>query len=705
MISNNNILFTPIEYAKGVGPVKAELLKKELNIFTFNDLIYYYPFRYIDKSKFYKINEINSENLYVQIKGKFIAHAVLGEKRTKRLVATFFDETGSIDLVWFNYYKSIEALLNINNEYIVFGKPSQFNGRYNIVHPEISIVNVEEHNDDFKVIFQPFYNSSEKLKSRGLDNKGIAKISLHVLRVCFNYIVENLSNELILKHQLLSHQIAIENIHFPQNIELIDKAQFRLKYEELFFLQLKLVNLKLVRKEKIKGFVFGLIGEKFNSLYKEYLPFELTNAQKKVLKEIREDLRSGKQMNRLVQGDVGSGKTIVALMSMMIAIDNSFQACIMAPTEILATQHYNSIKKLCDNVDVTVELLTGSTKKSARKKILADLLSGDLKIVVGTHALIEDTVQFKKLGIAVIDEQHRFGVAQRARLWDKTENKPHVLVMTATPIPRTLAMTLYGDLDVSVINELPPGRKPIKTMHTYDNKRASVYQFMKEQIASGRQIYVVYPLIKESEALDLKFLNEGFEQLSIAFPLPQYAISVVHGQLKPQEKDFEMERFKKGETQILIATTVIEVGVDVPNASVIIIENAERFGLAQLHQLRGRVGRGAEQSYCILISSEKLTESGRKRMKTMVATNDGFKIAEEDLKLRGPGDIDGTQQSGMLELKIADITTDEKILTMAREDAIDILTKDPELSLEQNKPIKLHYEKLYKSKVSWSNVS
>ncbi|NTW31759.1 MAG: ATP-dependent DNA helicase RecG [Bacteroidetes bacterium] len=700
---SDNILNTSIEYLKGVGPLRAEILKKEIQVYTFSDLLYYYPFRYVDKSKFYKVSELNSDLAYVQLKGYIDNVKTIGDKRIIRMTARFRDESGDIELVWFNGFKWLKDKFLYGQQYIIFGKPTLFNGKYNISHPDVELP-VDE-NTDIVFNLQSFYNSSEKLKVKGLDSKGISKLQKNLLTILQGKIIESLSAEVINNLKLISREEALLNIHFPVNHEMLKKAEIRLKFEEFFFIQLKLLKLKIIRTSKYNGHTFSKVGDYFNDFYNKHLPFTLTNAQKKVIKEIRYDIGSGKQMNRLLQGDVGSGKTIVALMCMLIAIDNGYQSCIMAPTEILAKQHFNTISKLLQKTNVTVELLTGSTKKAQRKKLFSELESGELHILIGTHALIEDTVQFKNLGFTVIDEQHRFGVSQRARLWKKNNIPPHVLVMTATPIPRTLAMTLYGDLDISVIDELPPGRKAIKTIHFYDSDRLRVFGFMKKQIQEGRQIYVVYPLINESETLDLKFLMEGYDAIVREFPLPDYAVSIVHGQMKANEKDYEMQRFVKGETNILVATTVIEVGVDVPNASVMVIENAERFGLSQLHQLRGRVGRGADQSYCILMTTYKLTSDGKKRIETMVKTTDGFEIAEADLRLRGPGDIEGTQQSGILDLKLADIVKDEKLLLYSRKVAIEILEKDPQLEKPENRQIAYHLNEMNKEKANWSRIS
>lgn len=695
-----NPLDTPLEYLKGVGPVKAELLHKELNLRVFRDLLTYYPFRYIDKSVFHKISEIDSEDNYIQLRGKIVGIKEIGVGRTGRLVALLNDGTGTIEMVWFQGVSWWKSKMEIGKEYIVFGKPSLFNGKYNLTHPDVDLVSDEQLTQSEPL--QPYYSTTEKLKRKGFTGKNFGKIIRAALVQSYNYIGENLSKNILTRQKLLSRPDTLLNIHFPRTLDLLEKARYRLKFEELFFIQLELLRLKYIRNEKSHGRVFNHIGKNFLTFYESYLPFELTNAQKKVLKEIRKDLSTGKQMNRLLQGDVGSGKTLVALMSMLIALDNDCQACMMAPTEILATQHYKTVQKFLKDMPVTVELLTGSTKKSDRVRIHETLKNGELNILIGTHALIEDPVVFKNLGLVVIDEQHRFGVAQRARLWQKSEIPPHILVMTATPIPRTLAMTVYGDLEVSIIDELPPGRKPIKTVHFYEKDRLRVFHFMKEQIKEGRQIYIVYPLINESDKLELQDLMDGFDTVSRYFPLPEYQISVVHGQLKPAEKESEMRRFLERKTQIMVATTVIEVGVDVPNASVMIIENAERFGLSQLHQLRGRVGRGASQSFCILMTSYKLTRDGKKRIETMVKSNDGFEIAEVDLQIRGPGDIQGTQQSGLVGLRMADIVKDEDILKKARKAAFEIIDEDPELEDPENVKMVRYLQMQNKH---WGNIS
>lgn len=694
---------TPIEYLKGVGPQRAELLKKELGIFTYSDLVQHYPFRYVDRTRFFKVREANPEMPYIQLRGKIQRIETVGAKRGQRLVAHLADETGVLELVWFQGIKWIRESLKAGVEYIVFGKPTVFSNTLNIVHPELDLVS--DYNMQLSTALQPVYNTTEKLKTRGLDSKGIAKILRHFINILPATLQENLPPNIVSELRLLSRYDAFVNIHAPRNIELLKRAEFRLKFEELFLIQLELLKIKVYRKEEFEGFPLSTIGEFFNRFYKEKLPFELTNAQKRVLKEIRIDTASGKQMNRLLQGDVGSGKTLVALMTMLMSLDNGFQSCLMAPTEILATQHFETISKLVEGIGVNVGLLTGSTKKKEREQLHEALRSGELHILIGTHALIEDVVQFKNLGMVVIDEQHRFGVEQRYKLWKKNSKPPHVLVMTATPIPRTLAMTLYGDLDVSVIDELPPGRKPISTIHRFENSRLRIFGFLKEQIALGRQIYIVYPLIKESEKMDYQNLMEGYESICRAFPLPQYKVSIVHGQMKPADKDYEMQRFARGETQIMVATTVIEVGVNVPNASVMLIESAERFGLSQLHQLRGRVGRGADQSYCILLTSYKLGPDAKVRMETMVRTNDGFEIADIDMQLRGPGDITGTQQSGVLNLHIANLSKDAAILQLARKAAQKILDEDPHLVQKKNRPL-LDHLLTYKNKTTnWSKIS
>lgn len=698
-----NFLDTAIEFLKGVGPKRAGLLKNELGICKFQDLLNYYPFRYIDRSKFSSVSSIQSDSAYIQLKGKIHGLKTLGKPRAQRLVGFLRDDTGDIELVWFKGLKWVVDKIKPNEDYIVFGKPNYFNGKYNIVHPEIE--SVSEAEKGVNATLQPFYSSTEKLKTRGLDSRGIAKLTKILVDKIHHNIDETLSEEIVDQLKFIPRERAIINIHHPENQQILDKAIARLKFEELFFIQLALLKHKFNRIQNIKGHNFTTVGKQFNDFFHSHLPFELTDAQKRVIREIRVNMGSGRQMNRLLQGDVGSGKTLVALMCMLIAIDNGYQACLMAPTEILAQQHFQTILRFLDKMPVRIRLLTGSTKSAERKPIHEELENGNLNILIGTHALIEEKVKFKNLGLVVIDEQHRFGVAQRAKLWKKNETPPHVLVMTATPIPRTLAMTVYGDLDISIIDELPPGRKPVQTFHFYDSKRMQLFNFMKQKIAEGRQVYVVYPLIHESETLDLKDLTDGYESISRSFPLPGYAISNVHGQMKTETKDYEMQRFVKGETQIMVATTVIEVGVDVPNASVMVIENAERFGLSQLHQLRGRVGRGADQSFCILMTSFKLTKEARTRIDTLVKTTNGFEIAEVDMKLRGPGDMHGTQQSGVLDLQLADIIRDEKILKFARNLATEILEDDPLLQKPKNIILSGRLIQLQKQKHDWSRIS
>ena len=691
---------TPIEYLKGVGPQRAALLQKELRIFTFADLIQHFPFRYDDRTKFYSISELNEHMPFVQVKGTLLRTDYAGQGFKKRLVARFKDETGELELVWFQGIKWIAPKLKPGADYIVFGKPQRFGKKMNIAHPEIEPLSIENEQGGY---LQPVYPLTEKLRGRYLDNKALIKLQKALLQLVKDKISETLPADLLAKLNLISKTEAIVNIHFPENHDLLTKASYRLKFEELFYVQLRLLKLKLVRHKKYKGQVFA-DASLITKFYNEHLPFELTRAQKKVIKEIYADMKSGKQMNRLLQGDVGSGKTIVAFICMLHAIGSGTQVTLMAPTEILAQQHYHGLRIFAEAMNLSIALLTGSIKKSDRKIIHEKLKSAELKILVGTHALIEDEVQFSKLGLAVIDEQHRFGVAQRSKLWKKNEDiYPHVLVMTATPIPRTLAMTLYGDLDLSVIDELPAGRKPVTTVHQFDANRLKVNGFITDQINRGRQVYIVYPLIEESEKLDLKDLMDGYESVCRAFP--EVPVSILHGKMKPDAKQFEMQRFVNGETKIMVATTVIEVGVNVPNASVMVIENAERFGLSQLHQLRGRVGRGAEQSYCILMSSHKLSTEAKVRLQTMVKTNNGFEIAEQDLKLRGPGDLMGTQQSGLLDLLIADLGKDGQILQKARELAVQVLDRDPELELPQNSPIRLHLASLKSSVVNWARIS
>ncbi|MCK5028406.1 MAG: ATP-dependent DNA helicase RecG [Bacteroidales bacterium] len=693
-----------IKFLSGVGPKRAELLHKELGIYTFEDLLYYFPYKYIDRSKFYKINELNQNLPYIQLKGKIVGFESIGAGRKKRLVAFLSDGTGTIELLWFKGLSFIQKSLLLNTEYIVFGKPGYFSGKYNIIHPEVESALKAQNVISAKL--QAHYNTTEKLKNSFLHSKAVSKLINNLLVVLKGKIKETLPDYLLKKYKLISLEEALFNIHFPQNTELQKKAVARLKFEELFYIQLNILQKRSYRIHKSKGYVFSKVGDSLNLFYEKNLSFELTDAQKRVLKEIRKDIGSGKQMNRLLQGDVGSGKTLVALMSMLIALDNGFQACIMAPTEILANQHLDTIKEFLDGLPVQVGLLTGSTKTAARKELHENLLNGNLQILIGTHALIEDTVQFKNLGIVVIDEQHRFGVSQRAKLWEKNSQPPHILVMTATPIPRTLAMTIYGDLDVSVIDELPPGRKPVQTIHLYDSKRLRMFGFLKQQIEQGRQIYIVYPLIKESEKMDYKDLEDGYESITRAFPPPKYAVSVVHGKMKPKEKDAAMNLFVKGQTHIMIATTVIEVGVNIPNASLMVIESAERFGLSQLHQLRGRVGRGADQSYCVLMTSFKLSNESRKRIDIMTKTTDGFEIAEADLKLRGPGDIEGTQQSGLaFDLKIANLGQDGQLIQYVRDIAESILDDDPDLSSPDNMMLARQLKRNANKKVDFSVIS
>jgi ATP-dependent DNA helicase RecG len=696
-----DILKTEIKYLKGVGPVRAALLLKELKMRYFKDLLYHFPFRYIDRTKFFNIKEIEPNNTAVQLKGKIIKIETLGSAKSQRFTAILEDESGQIELVWFKGIKWIKEKIALQQHYIVFGKPSIFGTKLNLLHPEIEKL---DNSVELSSKLQAVYSTSESLSNAGLNSHGFNKIITNLIPLVEAHLRENLCPELIQKYGFISHQQAMRNIHLPENYSQIQSAQNRLKYEEFLFIQLQLIQLNIIRKEQVDGYTFAKVGKYFNDFFHQNLPFELTDAQKKVIKEIRSDFVLGKQMNRLLQGDVGSGKTLVSLMCMLIVADNGYQSALMAPTEILAQQHFNTISKFLDGIPINIGLLTGSTPAPERKDLLEKLQNGTLKILVGTHALIEPKIQFQQLGFVVIDEQHRFGVEQRAKLRAKGAQIPHVLVMTATPIPRTMAMTLYGDLDYSIIDELPPGRKSIKTVHYFDSKRMEVVTFMRQQITLGRQIYVVFPLINESETLDLKDLQEGYDNISQLFPIPDYQISVVHGQMKAKDKEFEMDRFKRKITQIMVATTVIEVGVDVPNASVMIIENAERFGLSQLHQLRGRVGRGADQSYCILMSSYKLSKEAEKRLQTMVDTNDGFEIAEVDLKLRGPGDMQGTQQSGILNLHIADIVKDEKILQLARKDAKQILSIDPQLKSAENQPIARFLDQLKREKNNWGLI-
>ncbi len=699
-----DFLDTNIAYLPGVGPKKAELLNSELKIYTYRDLLYYFPYKYIDRTRFYKISDLDPDLPYVQIRGRISGFYTEGHGQGKRLVADFTDDSSTVKLVWFKGTRWIPGAYTIGPEYIVCGKPGVFNGQINIIHPEIEAsAKVAER---LSSALQAQYNTTEKLKNHFLTSKVISKLAGTLLKKINFTLPETLPHYITTKYNLLDLNKALHSIHFPSDPEILEKARYRLKFEELFYIQMNLIMFRNKRSRKFKGFVFSTVGDKFNTFYHKYLPFNLTEAQKKVMKEIRRDLGSGIQMNRLLQGDVGSGKTLVALMSMLIAIDNGYQACIMAPTEILANQHYQTISSMLKGMDVNVKLLTGSSRKSLRKTINDSLLDKSLNILIGTHALIEENVQFANLGLVIIDEQHRFGVEQRAKLWKKNKNPPHVLVMTATPIPRTLAMTLYGDLDVSVIDELPPGRIPVKTMHYFDSEKNKVYGFMKLKIAEGRQVFVVYPLIKESEKMDYKDLEDGWDTISRLFPPPGYCISIVHGKMTPAVKEESMKLFRDGKAHILIATTVIEVGVDIPNASVMVIESAERFGLSQLHQLRGRVGRGADQAYCILISSQKLSKEAAARIEVMTRTNDGFEIAETDLQLRGPGDIEGTMQSGIpFDLRISDLGKDGQIIAFVRNIAEDIINNDPLLENEHNLILKYELKRLFGKKQSWSNIS
>ena len=697
-----NFLHTPIEYLNGVGPARAKLLKAELGIQSYGDLANFFPNRYIDKTKYYKINELVAESSHVQVIGVITHLKSVGNGKSSRLVATFKDPTGTMELVWFRSQKYFKDSLQINEPYVAYGKISKY-GMYSIAHPDLELL--KDHKSRQHSAMTPIYPSTEQLAKRNVTNKMMVRMMQQLFSEINNAFTETLSPELLQKHQLIDKNTAMRNAHFPSDADLLQRSIYRLKFEELFFIQMELLLQNRVRKTRIKGYVFDQVGEQFNDFYKNHLPFELTGAQKRVVKEIRADMGTGAHMNRLLQGDVGSGKTIVAVLTCLLAIDNGFQACIMAPTEILAQQHYAGVSELLEKTGIKVSILTGSVKTKDRKVIHESLEDGSLHILIGTHALIEDKVKFKNLGVAIVDEQHRFGVAQRAKLWKKNDLPPHVLVMTATPIPRTLAMSLYGDLDVSVIDELPPGRKEVKTVHRYDKNRLSVFSFLKDEIKKGRQVYVVYPLIEESEKLDYKDLMDGYESIARDFSSPQYQVSIVHGRMKPKDKDYEMNRFVKGETQIMVATTVIEVGVNVPNASVMVIESAERFGLSQLHQLRGRVGRGADQSFCILMTSYKLSSEAKTRLDTMVATTDGFEIAEVDLKLRGPGDLMGTRQSGILSLKVADLIKDNSILATARHAAQELLASDPNLSLDSNLNIRKVMTFLQSKKGFWKYIS
>ena len=693
-----SVFDTKIEFLKGMGTARAELLNKELGIFTFGDLLEHYPFRYEDRTRFFRISELNDEMPSAQVLGRVTGVELVQGKGRQRLVATFSDGTASMELIWFQSISYFQKFLKVSSNYIVYGKPALFGGTFSIQHPEIELYQSDKPLPGY---FQPIYPLTEKLRKKFMESKSFSGWMRTLLPQV--EIHETLPENILNRYRLISKKTAYQYLHLPANLQELSQAQRRLKFEELFYNQLKLISLSLVRKNEFAGQVFNKTSL-LTTFYKDHLPFDLTGAQKRVIREIFDDMKSGKQMNRLVQGDVGSGKTIVAFITMLMAIDGGAQGCMMAPTEILAQQHYTNLRKYCDLLGLSIRLLTGSSGRKERQEIHESLLNGSLNILVGTHAVLETVVQFQNLGICIIDEQHRFGVAQRARLWEKnTRTYPHMLVMTATPIPRTLAMTLFGDLDISEIDELPPGRKPIKTVHRYESNRLAVWGFMREELAKGRQVYVVFPLIEESEKLDLKNLFDGYEHIRVAFP--DYAVSIVHGKMKPKDKDYEMQRFKKGETHIMVATTVIEVGVDVPNASVMVIESAHRFGLSQLHQLRGRVGRGAEQSYCILMTGYELSKDTRKRMETMVESENGFYISKIDLELRGPGDLAGTQQSGLVDLKIANLARDEEILRVAREEAFDILRKDPQLELAEHLPIKLHLSKIKDKSLSWSRIS
>ena len=698
----HDILNTSIDYLKGVGPKRGEVLKSELGIYTYQDLLNYFPFRYIDRSSTIKVNQIQGANTAVQLSVIIYDVEELGPPRRKRLVAHARDETGEVVLVWFKGVKWIKSSIELGKKYVLYGKANEYNNKWNFNHPELEL---EDKNKNKMGDLQPIYHSGEKLSKFGLHSKGIENLQRNLLPIVLGYLNQTLSAELERKNAFLSNKETFKNIHFPENPSLLKKAILRLKYEELFFLQLSMTRQKITTRRKVDGFKFEIVGQYFNEFYHHHLGFELTNAQKKVIKEFRKDLGGGKHMNRLLQGDVGSGKTMVAILTILIAIDNGFQACLMAPTEILAKQHFVSIQPYFQKLGLKVNLLTGSVKKKDRFVIHEDLENGELNLLIGTHALLEDKVKFQNLGLAVIDEQHRFGVAQRAKLWRKNSCPPHILVMTATPIPRTLAMTFYGDLDVSVIDELPPGRKSIKTVHRFDSSRLKVFQFIEDEIKLGRQVYIVYPLIEESEKMDYKDLMDGYESVVRRFPMPDYTVSIVHGKMKPEDKEFEMNRFVSGKSQIMVATTVIEVGVNVPNASLMVIESAERFGLSQLHQLRGRVGRGADQSYCILMTGFKLSEDGKTRIETMVRTNDGFEIAEQDLRLRGPGDIMGTQQSGVLDFKLADLAKDAQLVQLTKQHVDELLQRDPDLVMKENLYIRKELMRQSKLKPNWSNIS
>ena len=698
----HDILNTSIDYLKGVGPKRGEVLKSELGIYTYQDLLNYFPFRYIDRSSTIKVSQIQGANTAVQLSVVIYDVEELGPPRRKRLVAHARDETGEVVLVWFKGVKWIKSSIELGKKYVLFGKANEYNNKWNFNHPELEL---EDKNKNKMGDLQPIYHSGEKLSKFGLHSKGIENLQRNLLPIVLGYLNQTLSAELEKKNAFLSNKETFKNIHFPENSSLLKKAILRLKYEELFFLQLSMTRQKITTRRKVDGFKFEIVGQYFNEFYHHHLGFELTNAQKKVIKEFRKDLGKGKHMNRLLQGDVGSGKTMVAILTILIAIDNGFQACLMAPTEILAKQHFVSIQPYFQKLGLKVNLLTGSVKKKDRFVIHEDLENGELNLLIGTHALLEDKVKFQNLGLAVIDEQHRFGVAQRAKLWRKNSCPPHILVMTATPIPRTLAMTFYGDLEVSVIDELPPGRKSIKTVHRFESSRLKVFQFIEDEIKLGRQVYIVYPLIEESEKMDYKDLMDGYESVVRRFPMPDYTVSIVHGKMKPKDKEFEMNRFVSGKSQIMVATTVIEVGVNVPNASLMVIESAERFGLSQLHQLRGRVGRGADQSYCILMTGFKLSEDGKTRIETMVRTNDGFEIAEQDLRLRGPGDIMGTQQSGVLDFKLADLAKDGQLVQLTKQHVDELLKRDPDLVMKESLYIRKELIRQSKLKPNWSNIS
>jgi len=698
-----NLLNTSIDYLKGVGPNRAEILKKEFQIFTYIDLLNFFPFRYIDRTKFYNIDEIQKSIADVQIIGKFTDLYYFKNIKSNRLIGTFKNGNDTIEIVWFKGTKWIEKSIKLNIDYVLYGKPNWYLNNFSIAHPELDLLS-EFTKKQIKGLL-PIYSSNERVLSRGITNKFFREVIFNILKQSSDCLKENLSKEINEKHSLISKQQAYKNIHFPANHMLLSKAEFRLKYEEFFYLQLEFLMSNIFKKSKFKGFNFSKVGKSFNKFYNQHLSFSLTNAQKKVVKEIRKDFSSNAQMNRLLQGDVGSGKTIVALLSSLIAIDNDFQVCFLAPTEILAQQHYNSLNDSLKKININVNILTGSSSKRDRVKLFSDLNNGEINILVGTHAVLEDNVKFKNLGFVIIDEQHKFGVAQRSKLWKKNINPPHILVMTATPIPRTLAMTVYGDLDISIIDELPPGRKPVKTVHRSDRNRLEIFKFLKDEIRKGRQVYIVYPLIEESKKMDYKDLMDGYESISREFPNNEYQLSILHGRMKSEDKAFEMKRFKDGKTNIMVSTTVIEVGVNIPNASVMVIESSEKFGLSQLHQLRGRVGRGSENSYCILMTSNKLSSDARKRIKTMTSTNDGFKVAEVDMEIRGPGNLLGTQQSGLLNLKIANIITDKEILESARHDAEKIISNDQKLIKIENKLIKEGYNKKTKNTLLWKHIS